>query len=85
MNIQELCKKQAQNLQNKSVLVESAANELIHMLMVFEDSPKEEEEKNEEESCSDSKATDRLESEGKLLLFLLSDQDEEDTGKYRKL
>uniref|UniRef100_A0A8C8DVN9 Dynein, axonemal, heavy chain 5 n=1 Tax=Oryzias sinensis TaxID=183150 RepID=A0A8C8DVN9_9TELE len=33
----ELCKKQAQNLHYKSMLVEKAANELINMLMEFED------------------------------------------------
>ncbi|XP_020559538.1 dynein heavy chain 5, axonemal isoform X3 [Oryzias latipes] len=60
----ELCKKQAQNLHYKSMLVEKAANELINMLMEFEDSQKEKEEKNEEESCTDSKTIDHLESEG---------------------
>ncbi|XP_072250743.1 dynein axonemal heavy chain 5 isoform X1 [Leuresthes tenuis] len=60
----DLCIKQAQNLHIKSALVEEAANELINMLMEFDHSQKEEEEKVEEESCSESKTIDHLDSEG---------------------
>ena len=52
--------------------MEEAANELINMLMEFDHSQKEEEEKVEEESCSESKTIDHLDSEG-MLSFSFSD------------
>lgn len=48
----------------KSSLVEEAANELINMLMEFDHNQKEEEKKVKEESCTQSKTTDHLESKG---------------------
>ncbi|XP_061572400.1 dynein axonemal heavy chain 5 [Cololabis saira] len=59
----DLCIKQAQSLNMKSSLVEEAANELINMLMDFDHNQKEEEEKLKEESNTQSKTIDNLESE----------------------
>ncbi|XP_054476940.1 dynein axonemal heavy chain 5 isoform X2 [Anoplopoma fimbria] len=60
----DLCIRQAQNLHTKSSLVEEAANELINMLLEFDHNQKEEVEKIEEESCTESKTIDHIESEG---------------------
>ncbi|XP_054476942.1 dynein axonemal heavy chain 5 isoform X4 [Anoplopoma fimbria] len=59
----DLCIRQAQNLHTKSSLVEEAANELINMLLEFDHNQKEEVEKIEEESCTESKTIDHIESE----------------------
>ncbi|XP_008301685.1 dynein heavy chain 5, axonemal, partial [Stegastes partitus] len=60
----DLCIRQAQNLHIKSSLVEEAANEVINMLLEFDHDQKEEVEKVEEESCTESKAIDHIDSEG---------------------
>ncbi|XP_040900387.1 dynein heavy chain 5, axonemal isoform X1 [Toxotes jaculatrix] len=60
----DLCIKQAQNLHTKSSLVEEAANELINMLLEFDHSQREEVERVEEESCTESKTMDHIDSEG---------------------
>lgn len=57
MCVQDLCIRQAQILHTWSSLVEEAANEVINMLLEFENSQREEE-KEEEERCG--------EGEGKL-------------------
>lgn len=62
---QDLCIRQAQSLHTKSSLVEEAANELINMLLEFDHSQREVEEKTEEESCAESKTIDHNDSEGK--------------------
>ncbi|XP_040900388.1 dynein heavy chain 5, axonemal isoform X2 [Toxotes jaculatrix] len=59
----DLCIKQAQNLHTKSSLVEEAANELINMLLEFDHSQREEVERVEEESCTESKTMDHIDSE----------------------
>uniref|UniRef100_A0A8C2G8A8 Dynein, axonemal, heavy chain 5 n=1 Tax=Cyprinus carpio TaxID=7962 RepID=A0A8C2G8A8_CYPCA len=59
----ELCIKGAQMLHTKSSLVEEAANELINMLLEFEQ--KEEEERNRDDSRTESK--EECKSEGRLL------------------
>lgn len=61
---QDLCIKQAQTLHMKSALVEEAANELINMLMEFDHSHKEEEDKVEEESSAEKKTLGHLNTEG---------------------
>ncbi|KAF4103547.1 dynein axonemal heavy chain 5 isoform X1 [Onychostoma macrolepis] len=68
----ELCIKGAQMLHTKSSLVEEAANELINMLLEFEQ--KEEEERNRDESRTESKVEqmdsdgeEECKSEGRLL------------------
>ncbi|RXN22872.1 dynein heavy chain axonemal [Labeo rohita] len=68
----ELCIKGAQMLHTKSSLVEEAANELINMLLDFEQ--KEEEERNQDESRTESKVEqmdsdgeEECKSEGRLL------------------
>ncbi|XP_044063805.1 dynein axonemal heavy chain 5 isoform X5 [Siniperca chuatsi] len=60
----DLCIRQAQSLHTKSSLVEEAANELINMLLEFDHNQKEEVEKEEEESCAESKTIDHIDSEG---------------------
>ncbi|XP_071325116.1 dynein axonemal heavy chain 5 isoform X1 [Trachinotus anak] len=60
----DLCIRQAQNLHTKSSLVEEAANELINMLLEFDHHQKEEVERVEEESCTESKTMDHMDSEG---------------------
>ncbi|XP_022609362.1 dynein heavy chain 5, axonemal [Seriola dumerili] len=60
----DLCIRQAQNLHTKSSLVEEAANELINMLLEFDHSQREEVERVEEESCTESKTMDHMDSEG---------------------
>ncbi|XP_074540218.1 dynein axonemal heavy chain 5 [Halichoeres trimaculatus] len=60
----ELCIRQAQSLHTKSSLVEEAANELINMLLEFDHSQREVEEKTEEESRAESKTIDHNDSEG---------------------
>lgn len=62
----DLCIKGAQSLHTKSSLVEEAANELINMLLEFEQH-REEEEKVPDESRTESKM-DHVESEGTVLL-----------------
>ncbi|KAI7806102.1 putative dynein heavy chain 5 [Triplophysa rosa] len=57
----ELCIKGAQTLHTKSSLVEEAANELINMLLEFEQ--KEDEENNREENRTESKA-EQMDSDG---------------------
>nr|XP_055066586.1 dynein axonemal heavy chain 5 [Misgurnus anguillicaudatus] len=68
----DLCIKGAQMLHTKSSLVEEAANELINMLLEFEQ--KDEEERNREESRTESKmekmdsdGEEEIKSEGRLL------------------
>ncbi|XP_070823538.1 dynein axonemal heavy chain 5 isoform X4 [Chaetodon trifascialis] len=61
----DLCIRQAQSLHTKSSLVEEAANELINMLLEFDHNQREEVEKVEEESCTESK-TDEGRSEDRL-------------------
>lgn len=61
---QDLCIRQAQILNTKSSLVEEAANELINMLLEFDHGQRDEEEKAEVESCVESKAAERNDSEG---------------------
>ncbi|KAF7655270.1 hypothetical protein LDENG_00058640 [Lucifuga dentata] len=60
----ELCINQAQSLHTKSSLVEEAVNELINMLLESDHSQREEEEKAEKESSTDSKTMDHMDSEG---------------------
>ncbi|XP_051812950.1 dynein axonemal heavy chain 5 [Acanthochromis polyacanthus] len=60
----DLCIRQAQNLHMKSSLVEEATNELINMLLDFDHNQREEVEKVEEESCTERKTIDHIESEG---------------------
>ncbi|XP_024917266.1 dynein heavy chain 5, axonemal [Cynoglossus semilaevis] len=60
----ELCVKQAQNLNNKSSLVEEAVNELINMLLEFDHSHREEVERVEEETSTESKTAEHQEYEG---------------------
>ncbi|XP_059194328.1 dynein axonemal heavy chain 5 [Centropristis striata] len=60
----DLCIRQAQSLHTKSSLVEEAANELINMLLEFDHNHREEVEKVEEESCTESKTIDHNDSEG---------------------
>lgn len=50
----------------KSSLVEEAANELINMLLEFDHNQREEVEKFEEGSCTESKTIDHNDSEGML-------------------
>lgn len=69
---QELCIKQAQTLNTKSSLVEEAANELINMLLEFDHGQREEEEKADVESCADSKAIERNNSDGMPASFFLA-------------
>nr|XP_019946997.1 PREDICTED: dynein heavy chain 5, axonemal [Paralichthys olivaceus] len=59
-----LCIKQAQNLNTKSSLVEEAANDLINMLLEFDHNQSDMMEKVEEESCTESKTTEHMDSEG---------------------
>lgn len=49
--------------------MEEAANELINMLLEFDHNQREEVEKFEEESCTESKTIDHNDSEG-ILSFL---------------
>ncbi|XP_070823536.1 dynein axonemal heavy chain 5 isoform X2 [Chaetodon trifascialis] len=60
----DLCIRQAQSLHTKSSLVEEAANELINMLLEFDHNQREEVEKVEEESCTESKTVEHIDSEG---------------------
>lgn len=46
--------------------MEEAANELINMLLEFDHNQREEVEKVEEESCTESKTIDHFDSEGML-------------------
>lgn len=62
--VQDLCIRQAQVLNTKSSLVEEAANELINMLLEFDHSQRDEEEKVEVESSAESKTIDHNDSEG---------------------
>ncbi|XP_070823540.1 dynein axonemal heavy chain 5 isoform X5 [Chaetodon trifascialis] len=67
----DLCIRQAQSLHTKSSLVEEAANELINMLLEFDHNQREEVEKVEEESCTESKTVEHIDSEGILINTLL--------------
>ncbi|XP_032373613.1 dynein heavy chain 5, axonemal isoform X1 [Etheostoma spectabile] len=60
----DLCIRQAKSLHTKSSLVEEAANELINMLLEFDHNQREEVEKIAEESCTESKTIDHIDSEG---------------------
>ncbi|XP_039973302.1 dynein heavy chain 5, axonemal [Xiphias gladius] len=60
----DLCIRQAQNLHTKSSLVEEAANEVINMLLEFDHSQRDKVERVEEESCTESKTMDHMDSEG---------------------
>lgn len=64
--VQDLCIRQAQSLHTKSSLVEEAANELINMLLEFDHNQREDVERGEEESCTESKTVDHVDSEGIL-------------------
>lgn len=68
---QDMCIRQAQILNTKSSLVEEAANELINMLLEFDHSQRDEEEKAEVENHIDSKAVERNDSEGMSASFFL--------------
>lgn len=52
--------------------MEEAANELINMLLEFDHGQRDEEEKAEVESCVESKAVERNDSEGMPASFFLS-------------
>ncbi|KAK2844297.1 hypothetical protein Q5P01_010956 [Channa striata] len=60
----DLCLKQATKLHTKSSLVEEAANELINMLLEFKHNQREEVKKVEDDSCTESKTGDHVDSEG---------------------
>ncbi|XP_063344566.1 dynein axonemal heavy chain 5 isoform X2 [Pelmatolapia mariae] len=63
----DLCIRQAQKVNMKSSLVEEAANELINMLLEFDHNQREEVEKFEEESCTESKTIDHNDSDDERL------------------
>ncbi|XP_029694908.1 dynein heavy chain 5, axonemal [Takifugu rubripes] len=63
----DLCIKQAQVLNAKSSLVEEAANELIHMLLEFDNNQKEESEKKEVESSTELEGDVEVQLEGRVV------------------
>lgn len=63
---QELCIKGAQLLHRKSSLVEDSANELINMLLEFEQKSEEDEQKGTDENRAESKEGS-AESDGEIV------------------
>lgn len=68
--------------------MEEAANELINMLLEFDHNQREGLDKAEEETCTESKTADHMDTEG-MLKFSYCGQTEQDTirynGRYVKL
>ena len=67
--VQDLCIRQAHSLNTKSSMVEEATNELINMLMEFDHNQSGMVEKVEEESSTEGKSVENMDSEGILTSF----------------